>query len=406
MFTTKLIPTIIGVLGVISLFVSLPAQAITSATIPSASNRFDIDITVCKKTFDWDLYLTDLNAGITTTNPYNPNVCGPSNTIRLKDVLANGFTRYNQGQITTAAANTMFGNDPILGIWTNGGYPAQNLGTGSPAVTNRNAVSALPNVFTTEQLGQIYSTGGARTAMPRVFSTAYQDANNDGVNDMDRYDNLKKFISNATNNRVNYTTCATKDANNAWQFDASKCTKQNATLTECITNAKFDRAMCEGTYVGGYCEAANGNIRIREKRAGYDYDLPTNRDAATPFTSCARTVNGTRLPQVEEQNLQIYQFIFEFKYPTAAQCARIPPSGVDYNSCLEFYQTRYGRDLAGNTNLTQGTRTMSTFTYYGSTDDKYSRWVGWRNPDIDTDARDDSTDTLVRGYRGFSVYEF
>jgi hypothetical protein len=405
MINNKLMTLVVAAFGVLSLFVSLPAQALNTATMPSTSAQFDIDLTVCKKTFDWDTFLDDLNAGITTTNPYEPQVCGAANTVRLNDVIANGFTRYNQGQVSTAEANAYFGNDPILGIWNNSGRPAQNLGTGSPAVTNRNVASALPNIFTADQMNTIYSTGGSRTAMPRIFSTAYQDANNDGVNDMDRYDNLQKFISRNSGNRVNWGTCATQ-TNGTWQFDNSKCTKEDVNLNQCITNNKFDRTLCEGVYVGGYCEANNGNIRMRRLRAGFNYDAPSGRDPQNPNTACARTVNGTRLPAVEDRNLQVYQFVYEFEYPTAEQCGRIPPAGVDFNSCLEFYQERYGRDLAGNNDFNAGTRTMSTFTYYGSFDDKYSRWVGWRNPDVDTDARENSTDPLIRGYRGFSVYEF
>lgn len=401
---TSTLLSAIAVLVMVASSISTYAQTAPS-TISSTSSKFDIDLTVCKKVFDWNTFLDDINANVTTTNPYNPQVCGPSNTIRLTNIISNGFTRYNQGQITTPAANQLFGNDPILGIWDNASNPAQKLGTGSPAVTQRNSANALSNIFTSEQLSQIYSTGGARTGMPRTFSTSYQDANNDGTNDADRYDNINKFISKSTNNRVNFGTCATQ-VNGVFQFDANKCTKQTATLSECITNNKFDRTLCEGTYAGGFCEVVNGQIRVRTKRAGYDYDVPSDRNASTPLTSCARTINGTRQNQVEDQNLQLYQFVYEFNYPTQAQCSRIPPSGVDYNSCLEYYQTQFGKNLAGNDNLTSGTRTMSVFTFYGAFDDKYSRWVGWRNPDVDTDARNNSTDPLIRSYRGFSVYEF
>lgn len=402
----RIIQSILLLVSVFTLVFSVPTFA-ANPGISTASAIFDIDLTVCKKTFDWEIFLTDLNNNIPNSNPYFPSVCGPENTLRLTDIKSNGFTNYNQAQIGTAQAKAFFANEPILSISPNQGRPAQNLGTGSPAAVDRSVATSLGNIFTTEQLNQIYSTGGARTGMPRVFFTGFQDANNDGVNDRDVYNPLKKFISKASGKQVNFSTCATKQANNTFIFDTAKCNKIDTTnVSECLINGTFSANLCEATYTGGVCEALNGQIRVREKRAGFPYNYTADRNPATPQTSCARTVNGVRLPAVEERNLQAYQFLYEFKYPTAAQCARIPPAGIDFNSCIEFYQSRYGKDLAGNADLNAGTKTLSAYTFYGSFDDKNSRWVGWRNPDVDIDTRNNSTDSLVRGYRGFSVYEF
>jgi hypothetical protein len=402
----RIIQSILLLVSVITLVISVPAYA-ANPGISTASAKFDIDLTVCKKTFDWEIFLQDLNNNVPNSNPYSPSVCGPENTLRITDIKSNGFINYNQAQVGTAQAKAFFGNDPILDIFQNQGRPAQSIGVNSPAPVDRSVASSLPSIFTTEQLNQIYSTGGARTGMPRLFFTGYQDANNDGINDRDVYNPLRKFISRASGRQVNYGTCATQQPNGTFIFDTNKCNKVDTTnVSECLINGVFSPNLCEATYIGGICEAVNGQIRVRERRAGFPYNYTADSNPATPQTSCARIVNGQRLPAVEERNLQVYQFLYEFRYPTAAQCARIPPAGVDFNSCIEFYQARYGRDLAGNNDLNSGSRTLSTYTFYGSFDDKNSRWVGWRNPNVDIDTRNNSNDSLVRGYRGFSVYEF
>jgi hypothetical protein len=152
-------------------------------------------------------------------------------------------------------------------------------------------------------------------------------------------------------------------------------------------------------YQGGWCEVKNGQISVRNTRAGKAFDASLyGRNPQDPTTACARTVNGTKLPKVEDRNLQAYQFIYEFKFPTDAQCQSW--FNTDVNTCKTFFINRYAKDLAG---ATSGSRILATYTYYGSYDDKYTKFVGWVNPDING-PRKSASDAFVRGYDGYSVY--
>ncbi len=310
-------------------------------TTPSSSPAFGVDITACFYTFNWDTYIADVRAG-KSSNPYDEKGC-----VIQQGVTTTAGTKYSdftKGEATTKQA---LGTTPVLGIFPNGSFAAQSLSTfkqdGSAdqtkQVSDRSKADGLTSVFSTNQISTIYSTGGAKTGMPRIFSTG-----------PDQY------------------------------------TKNTAG---------------QDVYQGGWCKVEGGNIVVRTERAGKAFDPNLyGRSPATPETTCSRTINGTRLPKVEDRNLQAYQFIYEFNFPNDTQCKDY--FGVDAATCKDYFVNRYARDLAGVTNKSV-TRTVSTYTYYGTFDDKYSQWVGWVNPDPNGPRRQ-GADGFVRAYDGYSVY--
>jgi hypothetical protein len=337
----------LAVVALAGLTTSLPVSGLPVSaqvtSIPSSSPTFGIDMTACRSTFDWNTFIADQRAGRTNTNPYIDQGC-----VSQKGVNATSGVTYASFSVGQASTKAAFGSDPVLGVFPNGNFPAQSLNTynaSGQVVASRPAVdraqaSGLSSTFTAAQLNEIFSTGGARTGMPRIFSTGPDT----------------------------YTTVNGRQV-----------------------------------YQGGWCQVQNGQISVRTTRAGAPFDPSLyGRNPADPTSACARTVNGTKLPAVEDRNLQVYQFVYEFVYPTTQQCADW--FGVDAETCNQFFQNRYGRDLAGDTNTNSGRRIISTYTFYGSFDDKYSKWVGWHNPDVNG-PRLQSADGFVRGYDGYSVYE-
>jgi len=331
---------------------SLPGVLVPGTTATAASSStpdHKLSIKACRYTFDWATYIADRRAGVTNSNPYISQGC-----VEDDEVTKNGAvvkTNYNQ---FARGNKTVFGNDPVLGVFPNAGKPAQNNST----FTNTGAVatagtsidrSKLPTlitanqIFTATQLDRIFSTTPAAqrttkvTGVPRIYSTGPD------------------------------------------QFSGS-------------------------VYQGGWCMVENGEIKVRMSRAGQplseSFLASQNRSSTTPTTSCARTVNGTRLPSIEDRPLRVYQAIYEYTYPTASQCMEW--FGVDATTCNTFFNNRYARDLAGDNSGTSR-RTLSVYTFYGSFDDQYSQWVGWTNPDVNG-PRKSSTDAFVKSYDGFSVY--
>lgn len=315
------------------------------ATVSSASAEFGTQITACRYTFDWDTYIADRDAGRTNSNPYIDQGCVAMDKAVPASYEGLKYSDFAVGQASTKQA---FGDDLVVGIHQNGDFAAQSLNTynedgsvkdSKPTFNRADDASSLTSIFTTQQLDTIYSSGGDRTSIPRVFSTG-----------PDAYREL------ADGSRV---------------------------------------------YRGGRCEINNGNISVRTQRAGEDFNPSLyGIDASDPATSCARKVNGERLASVEDELLKVYQFVYEFKYPSAEQCTQLV-AGIDATTCLNFFRARYGRDLAGNG--TSGNRTLSTYTYYGSFDDQYSQWVGWVNPDI-AGPRSTADEGFLKAYDGYSVY--
>ncbi len=326
--------------SILAIFSLLSITGMAQTTVPSSTPTYGIDLTACRYTFDWDQYIADQRANRTASNPYTSQGC-----VRQNGLNTTNGSKYSDFEVGQPNTKQAFGDDPVLGIFPNNGFAAQSINTyntdgsvdGSKAVANRALVSNLGSIFTTDQLSQIYSTGGAQTGAPRIFSTGPD-----------------QYYTNSQDQRV---------------------------------------------YQGGWCKVENGNIVVRTTRDGNSFDASLyGRNPNDPSTSCARTVNGNRLPAVEDRNIQAYQFLYEFKYPTAAQCNDF--FNVDETTCKTFFEGRYGGDLAGKT---EGNRIISTYTYYGTFDDAYSQWVGWVNPDINS-PRKNAADAFLRGYDGFSVY--
>lgn len=340
-------------------------------TIPSSTATFGVDITVCREIWDWDTYIRNggnslesprskspLNQLVPPGSNIAPNNSAGSNNgsdddistinrinkkplnkllpyisqgcLRQKRFTPTEGAKYSEFEEGNTSTKVAFGNDPVLGIYENSDFPAQgNLGN-----INRSVITGLNSIFTIEQLKEIYSTGGSRTGMPRVFSTGPDK----------------------------YTT--TNDG--------------------------------QKTYQGGWCSLENGQIFVRTSRVGNPFDPSLyGRNVTDPWRACARKGKKT----VEDRNLQIYQFVYELRYPTVEQCKKWF-SVVSSEECTAFYRNRYGRDIAGNTS---GNRLITVLTYYGTFDDQYTKWVGWVNPEFHS-SRSKSSDEFIRGYDGYLAF--
>jgi hypothetical protein len=342
---TKLF-TVLGVIGLIATS-AMPAQA--ASAISANSPEFDMKLTSCLSQFDWQAYVDAQRAGLQNSSTWKDIGCASD-----ANFIDNGQvkkTAYNQFEVGPAAKNAL-GDLPVLDIFANGAFAAQSLNTynengtvkTTAPVFNRTNAAALGNIFTTEQLGQMYSNGGEKTGAPRVFSTG-------------------------------------KDV--------------------------YNQTQSPRVYQGGWCKIENGQIKVRTQRAGTAFNpADYGRSVDNAESSCARTVNGNKLNAVEDMKFEAYQFIFEITYPNAAQCADwfgIPVEQYEAN-CLTFFRNKYGKNLTGNS--TTGNKVYATYTYYGAfsqpIDGNYN-WVGWHNPNIGG-PRATATDTFVKSYDGFSTY--
>lgn len=330
---------------------------IPQAAMDSAANPiFALDMTACLEVFNWRKYIDDLNAGITNSNPYDSKDC-----VRQENLARNGTrtvtrdasgnvteVRYNVGntQITRnryadftigqASTKQEFGNLPVLGVFPNSGLPAQALnafdvdGTarGTTPTVDRSQLANLGSTFTADQLNQIYSTGTARTGMPRIPYTG----------------------PNGFSGQV---------------WTGGFCTTQNGRL---VTKTIGPDSAGNTWTVADYGE-----------------------NPASPITTCRwpdsqETRTSTPVlfdPEglVKDQNLAVYQFIYKIPFPSSAQeCNSLFPNVFsNYDQCIGWFRERYSRALTGQAT---GNAIYYTYTFYGSFDDRYTQWVGWHNPDI------------------------
>lgn len=341
-----------GVLS-LSVIVSVPAYA-ANPSIPAASDKYGLDITMCYSEFDWATKIADTNAGRTQSEPYIDFGCVSQTNVYVDDnrdgvfqaneIKVPNYRDFNRG---SAVVRTEAAAYPVLGLFPNQGRPAQSI----PGVTPVNLAETrnLRTVFSTEQMNELCFQGNCTAGTGLVFSTGPDQfrRNQDG---------------------------------------------------SVMTNAQGQR-----TYQGGWCTVENGQLKVRDTRAGEQYIVPADRAVATPNTSCARTVNGTRLPAVEQTNMQVYQFIKTRRYPTAQECAAW--FNIDGPSCNTFFQEKYGKNLAGDTDFTRGTEVVRIRTFLGAFDHRYSKWVGWANTNLNSPYTQ-SPEGYVRTYDGTSVYEF
>ncbi len=352
-FPKNLVLFISVVFVIILVSLSTSAQIRTTSTqtnsIPSPTLNHILSVKACRHTFDWQTFITERRSGITNSNPYILQGCVEDDMVAINGIV--NKTLYSQ---FTDGNKAVFGNDPVLGIFPNAGKPAQSINTytsnGGIAISvtplDRSKLSALitPNqIFTSSQLDTLFSTipyvqrTTRVTGVPRMYSTGPD-------------------IFNGT------------------------------------------------VYQGGWCRVENGEIKVRTSRAGQpitDTFLNSqNRSATTPETSCARSVDGTRLQRVEDRPLRVSQSIYEYTLPTAAQC--LEWFNVDATTCDTFFNNRYTRTLAGDFSG-QAKRILSIETSYGGFDDQYNQWVGWANPDTNG-PRKNSSDDFIKSYDGKSVY--
>ena len=333
--------------------------AAQSTDYSSSTPIFGIDLTSCLSVFNWQDFTDDLRAG-RNSSPFDDKGC-----VTQKDVTTNGtrtlsgnnatynvgnsavkVAKYKDFAIGTPATKTVFGEMPVLGIFPNGANTAQNISTfnlnasvKTAGTTNdRSQVANLPTIFSSKILSEIYSTGGAKTGTPRIpFS---------GEN---------VFVKG--------------------------------------TNG-------EPTFMGGWCKVENGKISVRTKFEGTyegkpftqnvnpaDYGIDVNNPAKACAWSDAYKTEPKDYPLwdngfTKDTNLQAYQFVYTVPFAkTLAECnSWFPGAFKDYDTCLNWFRTKYGTLLAGN--KTTGTSLNYVLTYYGAFDDKYTGFRGWTNPDI------------------------
>jgi hypothetical protein len=335
--------------------------------VSTASTSFGIDIVACRYTFDWEAYVEHVrkNPNWSSSNSFSsPIKVGEGSTqysngfsnssieelnsigqkiktnprqpyrfqgcVKQKNFIAREGARYSDFEEGLEVTKTFFSDDIVLGLYQNQEFPAQ----GKLGNYNRVFASGLSNIFSPEQLNQIYSTGGDRTAMPRSFSTGPD-----------------KYLINETTQ--------------------------------------------ENVYQGGWCKAENGHIKLRTFRAGTSFD-PTiyNKSLKDVLHSCAMVGKKT----VEDQNLKVFQAIYEFEFPDKNQCTSY--FSVDYRKCLTYFQAMYVKKLAG---ATSGRRVLYIQSSFGTLDDTLSKWIGWVNPDVGG-IRSKSNDIFIKNFDGFAIF--
>jgi len=315
------------------------------SSLTSPTPNHILSVKVNRYTFDWQTFIADRQAGITDSNPYIFQ-----GYVEDDDVTTNGIVNKTHYSQFTHGDKAIFGDDPVLGIFPNAGMPAQSINTYTDAGvviasvipidrSQLNALTTPDQIFTSSQIDIIFSTIPADqratrvTGVPRIYSTGLDEFKGD-------------------------------------------------------------------IYQGGWCKVENGEIIVRTSRVGqplsHIFLNIENRSAATPETSCAREVNGIRLPMVEDRPLKVCQSIYEYILPTPTQCWEW------FNSDNTFFNNRYARCLAGDTSG-EAKRVLSIETLYGAFDDHYNQWVGWTNPDING-PRKSSSDDFIQTYDGKSVY--
>jgi hypothetical protein len=326
----------------------------------SSTPTFGIDLTSCVQVFNWQDYTDDLRSGRQNSNPFDEKGC-----VSQKNLSSNG-TRTISGNTTSYSvgntqikvpkykdfsngssdAKTTFGEMPVLGIFPNQNNLAQNYGTynldGSTKTAStpndRSQLDKLSTIFDSKTLGEIYSTGGARTGMPRTPFT--------GPN---------MFVKNSSGEPV---------------FQGGWCKVENGKI---VVRNKF-----EGTYEG---KAFSQDVNPA------DYGLDANNPAKTCGWSDSYKTTPSDSPLydggfVKDNNLQAYQFVYIVPFPkTQTECdSWFPKSFKDYDSCLAWFRNRYGTLLAGNNKT--GSQLVYTMTYYAALNDIYTAKKGWTNPDI------------------------
>lgn len=340
-----------------------PASAADSLATP----YYGVDLTVCVQEFDWVDYIAKKKAGQANVNGYKPVGClrqenFSSNGKRIINKNASGKivsvnytneqtapkTKYRE--FNTASGNAVdkakavVGELPVLGIFDNAGQKGQATGTfqydgtvdKSVISVDRTKIESLNNIYTDSELSKLYGANTQRTGAPRIVFTGP--------------DKLTKI-------------------NNQDYYAGGTCSV-NPTTGKMEVRREILKGTSDETEVG----------------PGWDEYYP---DPSNPIVGCRwHYPDGTKSEIVLDQNMQIYQFLFVMKYPTAAQCKEffnIPESQYE-NRCLQHYRNTYNPLTGKNT----GNQVVHTYTYYGMWSDSNTypyRWGvdgGWKNPDINS----------------------
>lgn len=322
-------------------------------TIPLESTAFGINMTSCFYTFDWEAYIENLNNNRTSA-PYIEKGC-----IRQENVAINGEPQvrfYRDFEGGSSQARTALGNTPVLGLFENEGFTAQGIVNREIQQINsgfenvdRTPLSALTTIFSQDELRELFptTTGEFTTGLPRLISTGRDEI-------------------------------ITVDG--------------------------------EEVYAGGFCKIEGGRISVRTEHNGQRlsnaFFTQNEIDRNDPTTACALSGED----RVVDQNLEVYQFLYEIPYPNAEQC--LAWFDVDEETCKTHYRTTLGRDLAGNTNLEEGDKIISVYNFYsifginpeGRDSGTIFPFSGWKTPTVGN--REGAENGFIASYNGFKVFEF
>jgi hypothetical protein len=378
MFKNLLKNLLITVSVIATVGISIPTRAATFTEISIESSQYGVDLyAVCKQVFDWEKFIQSKANTTQPISPWTAQTCLPrpvtGNLVKNVAAVSNQapvITNYGQyfQQVPAASAEikTLFGNDPILGIYPNGKYTAGGIVDKAtqqinPAFDNvdRSKLTALPTIFSPAELKEVFATtnGSYTTGMPKFYHTGADNYNAEKTN-----------------------------------------------------------------YNGGWCEVVNGKLKVRAKRLTTDAD-PANDETvsdaefaasginpADPASSCAVDAPQygiMKTDKVPDRNLQAYLFVYEYNYPTTDQCLRLSNYGFDTNSeakCKSYFQGLFGKKLAGDTDMNSGTKIQAVYPYYAALfNDKFDKAVGWNNPYIGN--RSTATDEFIKSFDGWAIFE-
>lgn len=317
--TQRVVRNILGVsllIASISLGgVSAKAQTYTAPSVSVLDKDFIVSITSCKLRWDW------------TRNTYISSIANPdkapedsTNCATDKAAYVNGVAKadkYTGFETVGEDAKAIFGNDKIMSI------------TAQDKVTTSSA-----NLADRANLGKIFSgtkTSQGQTAnLQSIFTTSNPVPTTGGMP------------------RMTWTGPDTFTGTGATQI-----------------------------YDGGWCSIENGVAKVRTTRAGKAYNPSTDtknlngKNPASAESMCAPTGETTMPKGV----LRVDQWIYEVLYPTEAECKTMAKD-YTFAECQTWFQTFYGKYLAGDTDTTKGKGFTATYEFYMTLNDISTQYIG------------------------------
>jgi hypothetical protein len=367
---TQLLQKTLGltlIIGSLSLGgISTKAQSYTAPSVSVLEKDFILSITACKLRWDW------------TRNKYISSVANPdkapedsTNCVTEEAAYTNGVAKTDKYTSFTKVgedAKGIFGNDKVMSI------AAQDKATTSSTnLADRTNLNKIFNGTKTSQ-GQVASLQSIFTTMPTLPTTGGMP-------------------------RMTWTGADT--------------------FTEPTGDSKAR------TYNGGWCSIENGVAKVRTTRAGKAFSPVGDknlegRDTANAESMCAPKGKTTMPKGV----LKVDQWLYEVPYPTEAECKAMAKD-YSYAECQTWFQTFYGKYLAGDTDTTKGKGFIATYEFYMTLNDISTQYIGAvASIDINKsnrstvtaanfgDAKDVGGDKgpeqaagIVREWNGWSIYE-